>query len=156
VAVDFAIVPLLERKHEIDSSSLKALVVQTKVPSANLEQMKNIFGDLFDAFIHQILHGFHLPLAVPVFVHITLFLENLDIEKSFFGRVLFETFRNLIKTVANTDYNQVLLFHLDVRVHAHHVVVLQDAADGGFELCLVFVVHCDADGQFRGCILKHT
>ena len=52
VTVDLSIVSLLQGKNEIDSTAFESLVIKTKVPCANLEQMQNVLWDLLDPFVH--------------------------------------------------------------------------------------------------------
>ena len=76
VTVDFTIISLFKAKHEVDSSSFKPILLETEVPGANLEQMEAVLWERIPrkVIVHQLIHGFHFPLAVDLF-HVAVLSE---------------------------------------------------------------------------------
>ena len=75
--INLAVIPLLDAEHEIDSAAAQDFRLDTKVPSSNLEAMKNVgrYFIVWNVLIHDITHAFHLELVVTVSFHETLLEE---------------------------------------------------------------------------------
>jgi len=149
VRVDLAIVPLLDRHNEVDPPSFKGVRGQAEVPGAHLEHVKDVLGHILDALVHELVHFFHLPVAFSVLGHEAFLLEHLDVKHLVLSSIFLERFWNLVEAIGDQDHDHVSLSHFDVGVHVHGVVVLEDSSHCGFELGLVFVIHRDANSQFR-------
>lgn len=136
VTVDLTIVSLFEGKDEVDSSSVQRLLFKAEVPGACLEQVEAVLLDLlfWDTF-HQLLHGLHFPFAGSLILgHVTIILKIFNVKELIFGGKLFELFSDLLVTITNQDNDQILLAHVNILVHIHGVVVLDDTLQGDLQL----------------------
>ena len=132
MTIDFTVICLFHGKDEVDSSALEGLIINAEVPSANLEHVQNVFGDILDILVHEVRHRLHLPITISVLLHKSLFNQNIDVEKLVLCCILFERIWYLFEPITNKDDNHVLLSHLNCRVEVHGVVVLQDSSNGHF------------------------
>ena len=145
VTIDFSIIPLFDSKYEIDPSTLQSGFINSKIPSADLEKMQNIFRDLLNARMNDMLHLFHFPYVISIFEQELLSLENFCIKELILGSKLSERFRDCFIPVCNTDHNKVMLLHSYVWVHMHYVIVLKNAFHGCPEVIFIFTGHSDAN-----------
>jgi len=81
MTIDLAIMPLLNSKYEIDSSSLQLRVINAKIPGAHLEEMKNVLRNLFHTGMNDMLGFFHLPNFISIFKKELLLFKNFFIEE---------------------------------------------------------------------------
>ena len=90
MTINLTIISLFHSKYEVNPSSLKFFILNTEVPSTNLEQMKYILWYILNIFIHDVLHGLHLPIIVSILFHESFFLQNIDIKELVLGGKLLE------------------------------------------------------------------
>jgi len=155
VTINFTIIPLLDGKNKVDSPTFEGLIIKTEIPGANLEEMEDVLWHVLDLLVHQSIHGLHCPVSVSVLLHESLLFENFNIEKLILGCIFFESFRDPLVTVTNQHDHKFLLSQLDIRIHIHGIVILEDTANGGFELLDLFVIHCDANSDLWELISQH-
>ena len=79
MGVDLAVVTLLDAEHEVDSATSEQILLNTEVPSRNLETMQDVGRNvtLFDLWVHDVLHLLHLELVVTIYVHKAFLKEHL-------------------------------------------------------------------------------
>ena len=152
---NFTIIPLLEGRNEVDSPTFEGLIIKTEIPGANLEEMEDVLWHVLDLLVHQSIHGLHCPVSVSVLLHESLLFENFNIEKLILCCIFFESFGDPLVTVTNQHDHKFLLSQLDIRIHIHGIVILEDTANGGFELLDFFVVHGDANSHLWVLTLAH-
>lgn len=58
--------------------------------------------------------------------------------------------------IANQDYDDILLFHIQSFIKSHSIIVLDDSLQSDFKQTFILVVHCHAYSQFRVRIPKHA
>ena len=77
MTVDLTVIPLLEGKNEINSSATELIFRQAEVPGANLEKMETILWNSVrrHRFVHEFIHGLHLPNTISVFLHVATVLK---------------------------------------------------------------------------------
>jgi hypothetical protein len=109
MTVDFSVISLLHRKDEINSSSLQRFVVESKVPSANLKQMQDIFWNSLYILVINFVHRLHSQLLVSILSHESFLNQQVNIKKLFLCSILSERFWNLFKTITNAHNNHVRL-----------------------------------------------
>ena len=133
MTIDLTIISLLESKDEIDSSAAQLILGKTEVPGAYLEEMEAVLGNLlrWHGFVHELVHGLHLPDTISVFLHVAIVLEVIHVQEFVLGCIIFEGLRDFVITIADTYYNDILLSHGDLFVIVHDVVVLDDTFESG-------------------------
>lgn len=149
VRINFAIVPLLDAEHEINTSSFKDFRVNSKIPSCALKAMENISGDfiIFDVIVHNISHGLHLEIVVTIRVHEALLEQNFFVKETFLTCHEFETRRNTIVTINDDDDQEIIFGEIRLWVQFESVVVMNTTLECVSELALVFIVHSNTDGK---------
>jgi hypothetical protein len=155
VTINFTIIPLLDGKNKVDSPTFEGLIIKTEIPGANLEKMKDVLWHVLDLFVHQLIHGLHLPVSISILLHETFLFENVNVEKLVFSGVFFERFGDPFVAVTYQNDYKLLLTQFDIGIHVHGIVILEDTANGGFELLDLFVIHCDANSDLWELISQH-
>jgi hypothetical protein len=157
VTVDLTVVSLFKAKHEINSSSLELFLLKAEIPGAHLEQMKAVLWKRISGkvFVHELIHGLHFPLAT-LFFHVAVLSEIALIKELMFDGVVLERLWDRVITITDYGDNDVLLTHLQVFIHVHGVVVLDNTFHGSPELRFILVVHGDTNSKSWLRVLHDT
>lgn len=149
MTINLTVIPLLEGKNKVNSSAAELILGEAEVPGASLEQMETVLWYCVrrHRWVHELVHGLHLPNAISIFLHIAVVLKIVHVQELVLGGIIFERLWNLVKTIANTYHYDILLSHGDLFVRIHDIVVLDDSLKSSLELCLIFIVHSDTHGQ---------
>ena len=148
--VDLSLVTLFNRKEKVHPPLVQILLLQPEVPRRHLENVQQVLGQVFrwNAVVHNVVHGLHLVVAISILFHEASAHELLLIKEALVSRELLEALRDVVVAIADEEDAEVVLRELGLRVHAHSVVVVDDATESSFQLALVLVVHRDARSDF--------
>jgi hypothetical protein len=70
--------------------------------------------------------------------------------------VVLERLGDSVITITYYGDDDVLLTHVEVFIHVHGVVVLDNTFHGGHELRFILVIHGDTNSKFRLSVLHDT
>lgn len=148
MTVDLTIVSLLNSEDKINSASFKCFLFEAEVPGAGLEQMQTVLRDVCfcHRWVHQLLHRLHLPFA-SFLDHEASGLELVNVEELVLSSIILKPLLYLVISVTDAAHHHVLLLELNVWIHLHNVVVLNQASERELQLGFLFVVHRDADSE---------
>ena len=109
VRVNFSIISVLYGEHKVNTSPIEDILLKIKVPCTNLEHVDEVGRDILAALAHHISNVFHLPLAVPVFLHKPFILQNIYIKEILgCGKALKRAWNPII-AIAYHKHQQILL-----------------------------------------------
>jgi len=151
MCVDFTLVTLLNAKEEVNPVLLQVDIFQTEVPGRDLEHVEQVLRQVlrWDVVVHNVVHVLHLVFAISIFFHEASPHKNLLVKEILFSRKLLKTFGDVIVAIADEEDAEVVLRKLGLRVHAHCVVVVNNATESALQFRLVFVVHGNARSDLR-------